>query len=231
MVKTINTPTGWGEWWKTKKSELIDEKKNEVSEALDIPHELKDYREAWERCFVDWDIKDKIIAAANKIPVKMEKDSDGSRLVEFKLWNKIYKILDPVLENHTDDVYRLHRDFYAVTKVDRDEVTLWWMVWDDVNNWKNQKLKSYVKQKQLQWLYIPTREEIDKLLDELWEETWLTGSLQSALLMYLTGMDWCYWIGNDRHVRSWLNCAGYIRWFFHTSIDHFGASLCMISCE
>lgn len=230
-MTTINTPTGWDEWWNNKKVGLVNETKNKVSDTLDIPQELKAYREAWEQ-FFDWDMKDKIITAANKIRVKVEKDSDGSRLVEFKLWDKKYKILDPILENHTDDIYRQHGDYSVITKINRDEVLPWWMVGNDINNWKNQKLKSYVKKKQSQWLHIPTREEMNQLLNELWKKTWLTEyDHQSALLMYLTGMDWFYWIDSDESIRSWMDCRGCISWWFHTDFDNFCANLCMISCE
>ena len=69
--------------------------------------------------------EEKIIEAADNIPVKVEVDSDGSRLIEFKLRGKTCKILDPRLEDHTDDEYRAHFRSSSITEVDRDYVKLW----------------------------------------------------------------------------------------------------------
>ena len=79
------------------------DKEQSATEAVrEIPEELKTYREAWKQGITCFDIeenlekqeiKEKIIEAADKIPVKIEVDSDGSRLIEFKLWKKTYKNL------------------------------------------------------------------------------------------------------------------------------------------
>lgn len=59
----------------------------ETDNIVDIPQELKDFRDDWMRKF--WvsviDNNYRIIEAADKIPVNIEKDGDGSRIVSFKL--------------------------------------------------------------------------------------------------------------------------------------------------
>jgi hypothetical protein len=158
-------------------------------------------------------------------------DSDWSRLVEFKLWGKTCKILDPRLEDHTDDEYRVHFKGRSITEVDRDYVRLWWMVWDNVDEWANEKLKAYVKKKEREWLHIPKREEMKDLLGELWKQSDLTDQKdQIAMLMYLTWMDWWYRLSmeteNSRSKLRW-NVGGRDCGYSGFYYDY--ASLCMIA--
>lgn len=253
-MATINTPTGWGEWWKTKRGELVDGTKNEVSEALNIPQELKDYRKAWkERINLSDAKKEEIIKAVEQIPVNVEIDGDWSKLIEFKLWGKLYKILNPKLDKYTDGKYRynywyLYGDWKSGTdtieRIDTDYVILWWMWRDDADIWNNQKLKEYVKQKEWEWLYIPKIEEMKDLLMKLWEKVGMSGQNrvdeQIAMLMYLTGMNWWYWLTmwNDKRSgsivsRTFLSCikTGYRSFWASYDKDNMCANLCMISCE
>lgn len=169
-------------------------------------------REKWKQTIrnIDSQSKEKIIQAAKKIPLKYVEYKDKTKSVEFKLWNKTYKIMEPNLENHSDSKYYVK----GVDGVDEE-----WMKWN-VNEWKNGKLSEYVKQKWKEWLRIPTIEEINNLLWELWKFTWLDNEKdEMAMLMYLTGLGWQYrtresnsvrsdlivlnnhhrWINNDRH--------------------------------
>jgi len=173
-----------------------------------VPIELKIFREIWQEkveSILD-SSKEKIIKAAKKIPVKMEIDSDGSRLVEFKLWKKTYKILNPRLRAHSDDKYYYNPRYNSITMCD-DNVCAGWMRWDDVDKWDNQKLKEYVKEKQSQWLHIPKIEEMKQLLDELWEKAWLHWEPDKiAMFWYLTGLDWWYWLSmwdNEKSGGMW----------------------------
>lgn len=173
--------------------------KESWEKSRELPPELKKYRQAWEENMDEFDQnkKDTIKDVVEKIPVRLDVDSDGSRLIEFQLKNKTYKILDPKLNNHTDDgdEYKIHAKYDSVSQIDRDNVMLWGMVWDNVDEWENQKLKEYVKQKQKEWLHIPKIEEVKTLLEELWNMAWLTNEMdQVAMLMYLTWMDGSYWL-------------------------------------
>jgi hypothetical protein len=164
-------------------------------------------------------------------------DSDWSRLIEFKLRGKTCKILDPRLEDHTDDEYRRPVNYSSITGVDRDYVKLWWMVWDNVNEWKNEKLKVYVKKKESEWLHIPKIEEMKDLLGELWKQSDLTDQNdQIAMLMYLTGIYWDYWLSMWDYERSWsedsrsvLHCSVDGRYFIYDDRYNYFASLCMIA--
>jgi len=268
MVKTVNTPTGWNdklnsimEEWKTlsdkEKEDLLkmfQEDKMEGEKNSEIPQELRAYREAWKEKikWLDDKTKNKIIKAAEKIPVKVETDSDGSKLVEFKLWNRTYKILNPKLKTHSDDKYQYNDGI-------SDVVSLKGMWWDDVDKWENKKLKEYVKEKQSHWFHIPTVEEIMKIVQELrksadldfpWEKTAFSYEWREiAMLMYLTGMYWMYWLSMWTHEesnsqilqryqweansRSLLICKDNGRWLSLKNLDtiDYSANLCMISCE
>ena len=83
------------EEWKTlsdkEKEDLLkmfQEDKKEGENNSEIPQELKDSREAWKESIIRFygtEARNRIINAAKEISVKMETDSDGSKLVEFKL--------------------------------------------------------------------------------------------------------------------------------------------------
>ena len=213
---------------------------NEAEIRWEIPQELEDFRKKWEEKikWIDDKSKEKIVEAAETIPVKVETESDGSRLIEFKLWNKTWKILDPKLKTHSDDEYFVNKEYTFIRE--RDEwVKLWWMMWDDVSNWENKKLAKYVKEKEKEWLHIAKIEEMKAILTEIWESAGLDGeSDQIAMLMYLTGMDWWYWLSmwdnessGSPNSRSELHCHGNNRWFSCDNDDDSVSSLCMIACK
>lgn len=206
-----------------------------------ISQELRDFRESWKEKIKDVsdENKEKIINSAEQIPVKVEIDSDGSRLVELKLWNKTYKILDPKLENHTDDECKIY--YYGIN-VSKDGVAAKWLWWDDVDRWENQKLKEYVKEKQREWLHIPKIKEMKNLLKKLWKQVGIKDEgTQIAILMYVTGMCWWYWlsmwdnkfINRKKDLLSLLHCNSNKRFFtyYDYSDSKHCANLCMIAIE
>ena len=242
----------WPDTLKKLVSELIDKlnsptphspKSNpEVNKNI-IPEDLKNYRDAWEKriVWVNDESKEKIKKAAEQIPLKIEKDSDWSNLIELKLWSKTYKILDPNLENHSDYEYMLYH-ICPITRNEKCTVFSWWMRWDEEDKWENQALKKYVKQQQWKWLHIAKIEEMSGLLDNLWEVAWLTSKSEKvAALMYLTWMDWDYWLSmwnnensdSKARSRSQLCCGDYYYYGFgySTGDGYANASLCMISCK
>lgn len=216
-------------------------KNSDNTEDSEIPQELADFREKWKEKIrgIDDESKEKIIKTAENIPVKVEIDNDGSRLIEFKLWNKTYKILDPKLKTHSDDEYKYNPDYHSINRID-DTVFLRWMRWDDVENWENKKLKEYVKEKQWEWLHIAKIEEMKVILNELWKEANLKDvSDKIAMLMYLTWMDWWYrlsmwnlkYSNSQASSRSELECIDSYRLFNCYYDDIKNASLCMIACK
>ena len=201
-------------WYEEAQKDHVDEIKSRISindadltvqKTVDGLQNLKDSRENWKEK-IKWYIepKEKIAEAAEKIPVKVEIDSEWSRLIEFKLWDKTYKILDPILNNHSDSKYRSRSIYW-------DRVFVLWMQWNDVEKWKNRKLAEYVMSKQQEWLHIPEKGEFMQLLQELWKFANLKEEAdQVAMLMYLIWMDWNwnYWLGEyDDYNRGELFCT------------------------
>lgn len=218
-------------------------------EDSEIPQELKDYRKAWKEKMYNSSsmdhvsdvIKERIVTAAEKIKVKINRESDGSRLIEFKLRWKEWKILDPKLKTHSENEYKSNHNYDSITHVD-DLVKLWWMWWDNVEQWKNKKLAEYVKEKQWEWLHVAKVEEIKQILSELWEKSYLYYQEdQIAMLMYLTWMDWQYRLSmwdneksnSQANARSFLHCNANIRdfYYFNNRAYDCDASLCMIACD
>lgn len=182
----------WAAMQEAKEKRLQREKE----EKERILEEMKNYREAWREKIegISYVNKEKIIKATKKIPVKIEKDSDGSRLIEFKLWDKTYKILDPKLKTHTDDEYSYSTNWNKSDEY--DELVEWrWMIGDDINQRENQKLKEYVHEKMEKWLHVVGRWDVYLILQELGKLADISEeSDQMAMLMYLTCMDWKYYL-------------------------------------
>lgn len=200
-----------------------------IASEQEIPDDLKNYREEWKKNIknIDEESKQKIIEAAEKIIINVETDSDGSRLIKFKVWWKKWTILDPKLSKNNDER--------------NDTVQLLWITWDNTYDRKNKRLAKYVRQKQEEWLHIPKIEEMKDLLGKLWDEAGLDSkSNQIAMLMYLTGMHWHYRLSmwdNERSInnqdisRSRLTCKNDVRGLYWDKNIGYDANLCMMSCE
>ena len=232
------------EWIQAKKEQGEREKMEENERKVtEVPQEIKDFREKWKykissiHTDLNDKIKNKIIEATNKIAPKIEIEPDWSRAIEIKIWWKEYKILDINMETHTDDEYRTN---YWYIRMKKDEVELWWMRGDNVDTWKNQKLKEYVKEKQREWFHISKIEEMKDFLNELWKAAWLRKRrYKIAMLIYLTGMCGRYWLSmwddeksdSQANSRSVLDCNDCTRGF--NCVDSGdrgdGAGLCMMS--
>lgn len=238
---------------------------SEITWDSELVQNLIDFRKTWKKGIdfywvrkeeirkinknIDNELKEKIVTAANKISVNLEKDKDGSRLIKFKLWAKNYTILDVKIEKHTNNYYKYDYCW--------DEVVLWWMKSYDVNRWENKELKAYVKEKQREWFHMPKKEEIQLLLKELWKEADINTeykvrrrgrptptkispeSNQIAMLMYLTGMDWKYWLDREKTRSGNRVSRDYLHFAFGDKCREFGywdcafnpAKIWMISCD
>ena len=161
-----------------------------------VPWWLKDYREARKENmrFLSDDKKKAIIEATKTIELDVEKErEDGSRLIKFKIDGKLYRILDVDLKTHTDERYAILGK-WDVTWRRKTEVKLWWMRWNNIDMWKNGKLKTYIKrERDNEWLHLWDEVDLKNLLSKLWERAGLSDKWdQIAMLMYLTGMEWRY---------------------------------------
>ena len=240
IVKVLNQISEWDAREADRElKEFIANKEEQERREKETLQEIKDFRKKWEEEIgLDDETKNKIIEATNRIASHLEIEPDGSIRIEMKIGWKEWKILNVSVRAHTDDVYgRTHTDDW----MKKDEVKLSWMRWDSVDNWLNQKLKEYVKEKERENFHILTIEQMRVFLDRLWKEAELTKEEdQIAMLMYLTGMYGFYWLSmwdNKKsdswaHSRSNLSCIFSIRrWFYFNCYDYFYAGLCMIACN
>ena len=207
-------------------------------EAGEIPQELKDFREKWEeKIDLDEDKKKAIIEAVDKIPHKATIESDWSRLLEFELWWKKYKCLDVNLKAHSDSKYLTSKEY---NRQKNDEVTLWWMMWDDTSERENRELAAYVEeQRNNRDMDIPRIEFQRDLINKLWETAGLTEeSDKIAMWMNFTWNYWYYRLSmwdnkksGSQDSRSILECYDNYRNFYYLSNDRSHASLCLIACS
>ncbi len=200
--------------------EIIVEDTTEINTNQILSRQISDYRESWKRNIIDitHENKEKIIKAIEEIPHTVEVDEEWSVTTTITVWNKTYKILNVNLKNHSDEKY-LSTGAPSFTKFNRYSVSEAGMLWNDPNEWKNKKLAEYIKTQNEQWFYMPNLSEIKMLLRDLGETQNLSNEEdQVALLMYLTWMEWDYWLAewyNDYHYtwsRSWLACYNDIFW-------------------
>ena len=218
----------------------LEEFRKKLRESVWVSNlKLREYRNLWEEkiSIDDYEIKKEIMEFVEKIKVKVDVDGDWSRLIEFKLWNKTYKILDSKLENHTDDEYRWHLKGSSITEIDKDCVKLWWMRGDNVEEWKNEKLKEYVKDKQKEWLHIPSVWEVIQLLEELKKQVNVSygEKLLISTLMCLIGIDWVYWLGSTsvkpEDGRYFITCIDTDQYTHHDLWNEAAWGLIMMSCN
>lgn len=210
------------------KATVINDINNQGSE---IPPQIIDFRQSFikQKCCRHGETVKKILQVAEKINHKIEIDGEGNKLCTINLWNKEYKILEPNLENHTDENYSHYvtSDYTSIQKFKRMEVDLDWMRWDNPDWWLNKKLAEYVKEKESEWFKIPWS-ELDVLLSELGELSGIekTGD-RLLLLMYLVWMDWDYWLSMDWQYRDKLRCEIPM---FRSNIGNVLASILLIKC-
>ena len=227
------------EWIQAKKEQEERERKEEERKAREVLQEIKDFRKTWEEKIekMDDETKNKIIEVTNRIAPKIKIEPDWSRRIEMTIRWREYKILDVNAKTHTDDEYGVS---YSYGWVEKDEVNLWWMIWDNVDNRTNQRLKEYVKKKESEKFHIPKIEEMRKFLNELWKEAEIVKEEdQIAMLMYLTGMYGRYWLSmwdrnkSDPQVnsRSILKCSDSARGFGCNAVDYQYGKLCMFAYE
>ena len=194
-----------------------------------IPPELKDFRKKWEEEInISDESKEKIIKAVERIKPSIRKRVDWSMQIEMSLWWKKCKILDINIDAHSDDEYKNEEPYKWITK---KTVNLWWMRGNNIKKWKNKKLAKYVEEQSGKWFQMPSENLYKQILKKLWEEAGLSKeSDQIAMLMYLTGMYWCYrWTMNNKDSRSSLICLTDYRWLTYYNINYSYSSLCMIS--
>ena len=209
---------------------------------LESEEVLKSYQDEWGEK-IEWisdECKEKIIKASKKIKVKVYLDNDGSRLIVMKLNNKIIKILDPNLENHSDDDCWCDNEGSYL-------VDIYSMV-GYVDSWDNWKLKEYVNkiENDIIWLHIPGIEEIREVLFEISSIAWLDWDKywneSIAMLMYLTGLSWKYWVKSESHVSQGthiirhaclqiLSCYANYRGFDSHEYSRYINNLLMISID
>ena len=209
---------------------LKEDKINRIQTG--VPRELLEFREQWkEKSCLPEETKEKIIEAAEKIPLRIQKENkedknDGTMRIEFELNWKQYKFLDIDLGIHSDEKYLSHSN-----DTEGKLVSLKWMIWPMLK-WDNEKLKMYVMEKMGDWFKErSTEEDMKPLLKELWKLAGLErGPEKMAMLEYLTGMEWWYrWGLIDENIRSQMLCSEYGCQFY--SSDSFFAKLCLFSCS
>jgi len=149
--------------------------------------------------------KEKIIKVANKNPVKINIESDWSRMIEIKIWWNTYKILDVNLDSNSDEDVCEYDYNWGIRKW----VYLSWIMGEDLDERENMKLAKYIKQQRERWFDIPTRKFQEEILNKLcnYLDCDFDVEQQIALRIYVTSLHWCYLLKNGCY--GWLGLRGY----------------------
>lgn len=201
----------------------IDFRKNfeiNVIKDIDKYKEIEDeqlikYRKNFIKRYYKEENFEKIINAIDLFDCKRETDSEWSKITTIKVWNNIYKLMEPNLSNHIDDRYGSTASswYENISDFRRCEVQLDGMRWDNLDGWKNKKLSEYIKEMKSLWFLIPSCGEFKELLKKLWEMAWLEKFKdQLLLLMYLTWLDWEYWLSMNWEYRDKLKLQNLMLW-------------------
>lgn len=214
-----------------KKKYFVDKEKSFW--ILWLPQEIVDFRNEWlEKQQISDEAKNKIVSATEKMDYKVEIDYKWERTVRFKLWNKIYKIVDLKL---SDQHYFCNSDLNWYSKRKYYYVAWSNIKWNDVNNWDDKEVSEYVNLKMWEWFHMPSRWEIKSLLWELWKQANLHDyEEQFAMFIYLTWMLWEYRLQQEDESGDmrWIITLNNKGWAKGISISwNGGASLFMMSCE
>ena len=181
------------------KEEENDDEIEEMGNFTENMEYLSKYQQSWINNVkrVNDDVKEKIVDAAKKIDIKHEIDEIGNRLITIKIGDDLYKFLNFKVERYSDNKYKYFN-------CGNDNVMLWWMIWDNPKDWDNKKLAKFVMRNQKDWMDIPTIEDIKDLLHKLWDLAWLDEeSDKIAVFMYLTGIEWRYYLSMWDENKSW----------------------------
>lgn len=162
---------------------------------------LKKQRERREKemNFLAVDVKKRIIETSKKIPMEVNK-VDWNTVFEISLWWKKYSIMDVNLNRHAG-AYVEKRPLYKQHKRHGE------IEWHEINanlNEKNLEFDEYLKSQEEKWFFMPSEDLIRSILWRLWEKANLDNeSDEIAMLMYLIGIEWEYWLKSVEN--SWVS--------------------------
>ena len=121
--------------------------------------------------------------------IKIKKDSD-KRIITLNLKNK-YTIIEPRLDKISDPIYNKDIDLYRIEPAFTHYVSARWVRWN-INQRLNKSLQEYTKKIKNLWFNIPTKDETNNILKEIWEISGLDNEILMDIFIYLTGLRWNY---------------------------------------
>lgn len=180
----------------------------------DDSDEKREYEEFWKEPLPEWlseyrllreqkirwvspEAKEKIKNAAENIKCEVELLENWAREVHLKFWKHWWTDLyfteylldsEKVLEEYAE------KEPNPITWGESINVNLAWIEWPNPDNWEDYKVRGYYAwwKKQPK---VPTNEGVRSVLNILWNFAELHEERdQIALMMYLTGMEWTYWL-------------------------------------
>jgi hypothetical protein len=174
-------------------SEEKDEYEKFWSETL--PDRLSEYRSLWEQeiRWVSPENKEKIIKAWENIKCEVRTLDSWARDIHLRFWKygwtDIWFTEYPLNSSNVLGEY-LQKEANPITWWYSDNINLAWIEWPNPDYWEDYKVKKYLGNND-----IPTIEWVRSVLNILGNFVGLHEERdQIALIMYLTGMEWTYWL-------------------------------------
>ena len=159
-----------------------------------LPDWLSEYRNLWKQKirWISPEAKEKIIKAWESIKCEFDDLKNWWRMVTLmfgKHWSKMMFSEFPLNADNVLEEYS-EKEPNPVTWGESINVNLAWIKWPNLDNWEDYKVRSYIGN-----YWMPTIEWVRSTLYILWKYAGLYEEReQIALMMYLTGMEWTYWL-------------------------------------
>lgn len=171
-----------------------DESEGTLIESL--PDRLSEYRSLWKQKirWVSPETKEKIIKAAENIKCEVKTLENWARDIHLQFWKHWWTNL-----YFTEYPLNSSNVLWKYAKKGANPITWWystnvnlaWIEWPNPDDWEDYKIKEYLNYENK----IPTIEWIRSVFNILWNFVGLHEEReQIALMMYLTGMEWIYWL-------------------------------------
>lgn len=151
--------------------------------------------------------------------IKIEKDSE-KRVITLNLKNK-YTIIEPNLDKISDDIYKREIGIYKIEPAFTHYVNTRWNRWG-INRRSNKSLQEYAKDKKKNWFNIPTKDETNNILKEIWEISGLNDDILMDVFTYLTCLRGNFLLKSSEKNNSWEKTIHLwsINWYENVDWDY-----------
>ncbi len=148
--------------------------------------------------------------------IRIEKDAN-KRTITLNLKNK-YTIIEPNLDKISDEEYKKEIDVYKIEPAFTHYVSTRWNRWN-ISHRSNKSLKKYAQEMRKDWYNIPTENETNNILNEIWEMTGIDKKDLMDIFVYLTGLRGNFLLQSSQKNNIWEKTINLWTFSWYESVD------------